>query len=83
MVQKASEIDQTLAKTAKAEAAKQLKSLEILEGKLMRAEKQRHEVALNQIRGIKEKLFLIKSTQIEITQSIKTKIVTKLQLLEL
>lgn len=57
VVQKASEIDQTLAKTAKAEAAKQLKSLEILEGKLMRAEKQRHEVALNQIRGIKDKLF--------------------------
>ncbi len=57
VVNKAQEIDPTLAKTAKAEAAKQLNSLSQLEGKLMRAEKQRHDIALNQIRGVKDKLF--------------------------
>ncbi len=57
VISKAGKIDQGLLKTAKAEQAKQLKSLGILEGKLLRAEKQRHEIAVNQIRKIKEKLF--------------------------
>lgn len=55
--QKAFAIDQTLVKTVLAEAAKQINSLETLEAKLMRAEKQRHEIALNQIRSLKDKLF--------------------------
>ena len=50
-------IDPTLGKTVRAEQAKQIKSLEILEAKVMRAEKQKHETALNQIRALKEKLF--------------------------
>ncbi len=54
---KAQEIDPTLAKTVAAEQAKQLNILNQLEGRLMRAEKQKHEVALNQIRVLKEKLF--------------------------
>lgn len=54
---KAQEIDPTLAKTVAAEQAKQLNILNQLEGRLMRAEKQKHEVALNQIRSLKEKLF--------------------------
>ena len=55
--EKAEEIEPTLVKTVLAEEAKQLKSLEILEGKLLRAEKQRHETAINQIRSLKERLF--------------------------
>ena len=54
---KADQIDPTLGKTALAEGAKQLKSFGQFEGKLMRAEKQRHEVSINQIRGLKQKYF--------------------------
>lgn len=54
---KAQDIDPTLAKTVAAEQSKQLNVLNQLEGRLMRAEKQKHEVALNQIRSLKEKLF--------------------------
>ncbi len=50
-------IDPTLEATVKAESAKQIKSLGNLEGRLMRAEKQKHDVAVNQIRAIKDKLF--------------------------
>ena len=50
-------IDPTLEATVKAEGAKQIKSLANLEGRLMRAEKQKHDVAINQIRTIKDKLF--------------------------
>lgn len=57
IVDKIKEVDQTLVKTVKAEAASQLNSLQALEGRLLKAEKQRHEVELNQIRGLKEKLF--------------------------
>lgn len=53
----AQKINPTLEKTVLAEQAKQLKSLEHLETKLIRAEKQKHEVSLNQLRKIKEKLF--------------------------
>ena len=51
------EIDPTLGKTVLAEAAKQIKSLENLENRVMRAEKQKHETSINQLRSLKEKLF--------------------------
>lgn len=54
---KAREIDPTLAKAVAAEQVKQLNVLNQLEGRLMRAEKQKHEIALNQIRSLKDKLF--------------------------
>lgn len=57
VAKKAEEIDPTLRKKALAEGARQLKSLENLEGRLMRAEKQKHETAINQIRSLKDKLF--------------------------
>ena len=55
--EKATEIDQSLATAVLAEAAKTLKSLGQLEGRLMKAEKQKHEVSINQIRSLKEKFF--------------------------
>lgn len=54
---KARDIDPTLAKAIEAEYTRQAKSVDNLEGRLMRAEKQKHETALNQIRNLKEKLF--------------------------
>ena len=57
IVEKIKEVDQTLVKTVKAEAANQMNSLQGLESRLLKAEKQRHEIELNQIRGIKDKLF--------------------------
>lgn len=55
--QKAEEVDPTLIKATKAEIAKLMNSLSNLENKLMRAEKQRHDIAINQIRTLNEKLF--------------------------
>lgn len=55
--EKAREVDPTLVKTAAAEGQKMINSLEQLEGKLMRAEKQRHDIAINQMRSLKDKLF--------------------------
>lgn len=57
IVDKIKEVDQTLVKTVKAEAANQMNSLQGLESRLLKAEKQRHEIELNQIRGLKDKLF--------------------------
>jgi len=54
---KAKNIDPTLEKAILADYARQAKSLENLEGRLMRAEKQKHDTALNQMRKLKEKLF--------------------------
>ncbi len=54
---KARDIDPTLAKAIEAEYTRQAKSVANLEGRLMRAEKQKHETALNQIRNLKEKLY--------------------------
>lgn len=51
------EVDASLGKTVLAEAAKQIKSLENLESRVMRAEKQKHETSINQLRKLKEKLF--------------------------
>jgi bacillithiol synthase len=55
--QKAREVDPTLVKAFAAEKARQMNSLQQLEGKLMRAEKQRHDTAINQLRALKDKLF--------------------------
>lgn len=57
IVDQAKRVDPTLVKTVKAEMANQMKSLSQLEGRLVKAEKQKHEIALSQIRGLKEKLF--------------------------
>ncbi len=57
IAQKAVETDPTLEKKVLAENAKILNSVEKLEERLMRAEKQRYETALNQIRSLKDKLF--------------------------
>lgn len=57
VIEKAKEIDPTLVKTVKAEQAKQLNSLSAMEAKLLRAEKQRHDISINQIRGLKDKMF--------------------------
>ncbi|MEQ8703668.1 MAG: bacillithiol biosynthesis cysteine-adding enzyme BshC [Phaeodactylibacter sp.] len=54
---KAQEVDPTLRKAAAAEGARQMNSLNQLEGKLMRAEKQRHDTAVGQMRTLKDKLF--------------------------
>ncbi|MCB0518697.1 MAG: bacillithiol biosynthesis cysteine-adding enzyme BshC [Saprospiraceae bacterium] len=57
IAEKTAAIDPTLVKTVWAEHAKLLKNLEQIETRLVRAEKQKHESALNQIRGLKDKLF--------------------------
>ncbi|GAB4498642.1 MAG: bacillithiol biosynthesis cysteine-adding enzyme BshC [Saprospiraceae bacterium] len=54
---KATAIDPTLEKAVRAEEVKAVGSLEQWESRLIRAEKQKHEVTLNQIRASKEKLF--------------------------
>jgi len=54
---KASAIDPTLEKAVRADEVKSIGGLEQWEGRLLRAEKQKHEVTLNQIRHLKEKLF--------------------------
>lgn len=50
-------VDASLVKTVWAEHAKVLKSLTNLETRLTRAQKQKHDAALQQIRNLKEKLF--------------------------
>lgn len=57
IVQKAEATDPTLAGAVKAEEARQIKSIEQLEVRLVRAQKQRFETELNQLRSLKEKLF--------------------------
>lgn len=54
---KAAIIDPTLEKALRAEAIKALGSFEQWESRLLRAEKQKHEVSINQLRALKEKLF--------------------------
>ena len=60
---KASKVDSTLEASIEAELQKQLKVLEQLEGRLQRAEKKKHETAINQIKSTREKLFPGKSLQ--------------------
>jgi bacillithiol biosynthesis cysteine-adding enzyme BshC len=54
---KAVAIDPTLEKAVRAEETKSVAGLEQWEGRLLRAEKQKHEVTLNQMRALREKLF--------------------------
>ena len=54
---KAERIDPTLAKAVMGEHARQAKTVENLEGRLRRTEKQRFETAMNQIRTLRDKLF--------------------------
>jgi bacillithiol biosynthesis cysteine-adding enzyme BshC len=54
---KATAIDPTLEKAVRAEEVKAVGSLEQWQSRLVRAEKQKHEVTLNQIRASKEKYF--------------------------
>ena len=54
---KAKDIDPTLEKAVLGEHARQAKAVENLEGRLRRTEKQRFDVAMNQIRGLRDKLF--------------------------
>ncbi|MBV6438756.1 MAG: bacillithiol biosynthesis cysteine-adding enzyme BshC [Haliscomenobacteraceae bacterium CHB4] len=54
---KATAIDPTLEKAVRAEEVKAVGSLEQWENRLVRAEKQKHEVTINQIRTGKEKFF--------------------------
>lgn len=55
--EKAVQVDPTLEKAVLAESAKQIKVLEQMESRLVRAEKQKHETAINQIKSLREKLF--------------------------
>lgn len=54
---KAALTDATLVKTVEAELQKQLQSLAALEGKLLKAEKQKQETATSQLRKLREKLL--------------------------
>ncbi|NND35003.1 MAG: bacillithiol biosynthesis cysteine-adding enzyme BshC [Saprospiraceae bacterium] len=54
---KANAIDPTLKGAVASEASSQLKNLDKIEDRLRRAEKQKHDVALGQIKGIREKLY--------------------------
>ncbi len=57
LAQKAKAINPSLEKLVLAEHAKSRKSIDLIETRLLRAEKQVHENALSQIRSVKEKLF--------------------------
>jgi bacillithiol biosynthesis cysteine-adding enzyme BshC len=63
IVSKAGKIDQSLQPMIKSELQKGLKSLKNIENRLIKAEKQKEEVAINQIKSIKEKLFPKNSLQ--------------------
>lgn len=57
MATRAALVDPTLKKSVEAELQKQLNAIDALETKLIRAEKQKQETALGQIRKLKEKFF--------------------------
>ncbi len=57
LCEKASLVDPTLEKALRAEEVKAISGLQQWESRLLRAEKQKHEVTINQINGLKEKLF--------------------------
>jgi bacillithiol biosynthesis cysteine-adding enzyme BshC len=57
MMNKAEEIDTTLKPMISAELQKILKTIQNIETRLVKAEKQKQEVTVNQIRNIKDKLF--------------------------
>jgi bacillithiol synthase len=57
IAEKSQQIDATLEKSVRADQSKALAVLEQWQSRLVRAEKQKHEVSVNQIRALKEKLF--------------------------
>lgn len=57
IARKATVIDPTLEKAVRADAVKAVGNMEQWESRLVRAEKQKHEVTLNQIRALREKLL--------------------------
>lgn len=57
LARKAQAIDPTLEKAVRADEVKTSSHLQQWESRLVRAEKQKHEVSLNQLRNLKEKLF--------------------------
>jgi len=57
LAQKAQAIDPTLEKAVRADEVKTVAHLQQWESRLVRAEKQKHEVALNQLRALRDKLF--------------------------
>jgi len=57
LANKARIIDSTLESAVRADEVKAVSGLEHWEGRLVRAEKQRHETVINQIRTLKQKLF--------------------------
>jgi bacillithiol synthase len=57
VLKKAVAVDATLEKAVLAEKTKQLQSLDALESRTLKAEKQKHETALNQIKTVQQKLF--------------------------
>lgn len=61
--QKAEKVDQTLGPRVQAELANHIKAIEKLEDRLRKAEKARFETSINQIKGIKDKLFPERSLQ--------------------
>lgn len=63
IVSKAGNIDLSLQPMIKAELQKSLKSLKNIENRLIKAEKKKEEVAVNQIKNAKEKLFPNNSLQ--------------------
>lgn len=63
IVDKAGKIDGSLQPMIKAELQKSLKSLKSIEGRLIKAEKQKEQVSINQIKGVKDKLFPNNSLQ--------------------
>jgi len=57
IIKKTKEIDPTIAALPEAELQKQYNALKTIETKLIRAQKQKDETSVNQIRKLKEKLF--------------------------
>lgn len=57
LIEKIRLIDPSLAKATQAEMTKTNNGLNNLQGKIIRSEKRKNETAVNQIRGLKEKLF--------------------------
>ncbi|MCB0410620.1 MAG: bacillithiol biosynthesis BshC, partial [Flavobacteriales bacterium] len=63
IVLKAGKIDLSLQPMIKAELQKSLKAIQNIESRLIKSEKRKEEVAINQIKNIKEKLFPSSSLQ--------------------
>ncbi len=63
IVDKAEMIDASLSPMIKAELQKSLKSIKNIENRLIKAEKKKEEVGVNQLKGLREKLFPNKSLQ--------------------